>query len=60
MEVVVDDFKIKVFCYHCIDCEERFYVEKIAPPHHLNCPYCGNKDIGISSKHLDELNKSIK
>ncbi|MET3659638.1 hypothetical protein [Sporosarcina psychrophila] len=60
MDVVANDFKIKVFCYNCEDCNEQFYVEELQQPYNLNCPYCGGGDIGISSDHLDELYKSIK
>lgn len=59
MKVVVEDFEVKVYCYHCGDCEERFYLEELVDnsEEDVVCPYCGEIEyVAISSGHLDELN----
>lgn len=57
MEIHSGKSKIKVFCYFCDSCDERFYTEKLTEPDDVQCPLCGSDEVAISSAHIEELNR---
>lgn len=58
MKLEINGFEIKLYCYYCDDCEERFYTEELIDNsiYEVHCPVCGSsKEVSISSGHLEEL-----
>lgn len=56
MKIVCGETTIRVYCYYCDACEERFYIEDILETQDVYCPVCGDHgDVAISSGHLKEL-----